>query len=185
MMNIALDAMGGDRAPQDIVAGAVDAAKEYGVTVSLVGKPDVIEAELKKYKIAGLNLPIVPASQVIEMDDKPAQAVRTKPDSSMVVGCKMVKRGEANAFVSAGNTGGAMTAGILHVGRVRGIMRPALIGPFPTVKGVTLILRHGRQCRRPARAHAAVCHHGPDVLADDHGHREPEHTHPLQRRGGR
>ena len=143
MMNIALDAMGGDHAPQAIVAGAVEAAKEYGVTVSLVGKADVIEAELKKYKTAGLNLPIVPASQVIEMDDKPAQAVRTKPDSSMVVGCKMVKRGEADAFVSAGNTGGAMTAGILHVGRVRGIMRPALIGPFPTVKGVTLILDMG------------------------------------------
>ncbi len=143
MMNIALDAMGGDHAPQAIVAGAVEAAKEYGVTVSLVGKPDVIEAELKKYKTAGLNLPIVPASQVIEMDDKPAQAVRTKPDSSMVVGCKMVKRGEVHAFVSAGNTGGAMTAGILHVGRIRGILRPALIGPFPTVKGVTLILDMG------------------------------------------
>jgi glycerol-3-phosphate acyltransferase PlsX len=143
MMNIALDAMGGDHAPQAIVAGAVEAAKEYGVTVSLVGKPDVIEAELKKHNISGLNLPIVPATQVIEMEDKPAQAVRTKPDSSMVVGCKMVKRGEAQAFVTAGNTGGAMTAGILHVGRIRGIARPALIGPFPTIKGVTLILDMG------------------------------------------
>jgi glycerol-3-phosphate acyltransferase PlsX len=135
--------MGGDHAPQAIVAGAVEAAKEYGVTVSLVGKPDVIEAELKKHNVAGLSLPIVPATQVIEMDDKPAQAVRTKPDSSMVVGCKIVKRGEVQAFVSAGNTGGAMTAGILHVGRIRGIARPALIGPFPTIKGVTLILDMG------------------------------------------
>lgn len=143
MMNIALDAMGGDHAPQAIVAGAVEAAKTYGVTITLVGKPDVIEAELKKHNIAGLNLPIVAASQVIEMDDKPAQAVRAKPDSSMVVACKMVKRGEAQAFVTAGNTGGAMTAGILHVGRIRGIARPALIGPFPTIKGVTLILDMG------------------------------------------
>jgi glycerol-3-phosphate acyltransferase PlsX len=143
MMNIALDAMGGDHAPQAIIAGAVEAAKEYGVTVSLVGKPDVIEAELKKHSVAGLHLPIVPATQVIEMEDKPAQAVRTKPDSSMVVGCRLVKQGEAQAFVSAGNTGAAMTAGILHVGRMRGVARPALIGPFPTIKGVTLILDMG------------------------------------------
>ena len=143
MMNIALDAMGGDHAPQAIVAGAVEAAKTYGVTISLVGKPEVIEAELKKHNTAGLQLPIVAASQVIEMDDKPAQAVRAKVDSSMVVACKMVKRGEAQAFVTAGNTGGAMTAGILHVGRIRGIARPALIGPFPTIKGVTLILDMG------------------------------------------
>jgi glycerol-3-phosphate acyltransferase PlsX len=142
-MNIALDAMGGDHAPEAIVAGAVEAARIYGVTVSLVGKPDVIEAELKKYKTKGLNLPIVPASQVIEMDEKPAAAVRAKPDSSMVVGCKMVKRNEAQAFVSAGNTGGALAAGILHVGRIKGILRPALIGPFPTLKGVCLILDIG------------------------------------------
>lgn len=125
------------------MAGAVEAAKEYGVTISLVGKPDVLEAELKKHNTAGLHLPIVAASQVIEMNDKPAQAVRAKPDSSMVVACKLVKRGEAQAFVTAGNTGGAMTAGILHVGRIRGIARPALIGPFPTTKGVTLILDMG------------------------------------------
>jgi glycerol-3-phosphate acyltransferase PlsX len=143
MMNIALDAMGGDHAPQAIVAGAVEAAKSYDVTISLVGRPEVIEAELKKHDTTGLRLPIVPASQVIEMDDKPAQAVRAKADSSMVVACKMVKRGEAQAFVTAGNTGGAMTAGILHVGRIRGIARPALIGPFPTIKGVTLILDMG------------------------------------------
>ena len=142
-MNIALDAMGGDHAPEAIVAGAVEAARVYDVTVSLVGKPDVIEAELKKHDTKGLNLPIVPASQVIEMDDKPAAAVRAKTDSSMVVGCKMVKRGEAQAFVSAGNTGGALAAGILHVGRIKGILRPALIGPFPTLKGACLILDIG------------------------------------------
>ncbi len=135
--------MGGDHAPEAIVAGGVEAARVYDVTVSLVGKPDVIEAELKKHNTKGLNLPIVPASQVIEMEDKPAAAVRAKTDSSMVVGCKMVKRNEAQAFVSAGNTGGALAAGILHVGRIKGILRPALIGPFPTLKGACLILDIG------------------------------------------
>ncbi|MBP8292019.1 MAG: phosphate acyltransferase PlsX [Caldilineaceae bacterium] len=142
-MNILLDAMGGDHAPQAIVAGAVEAAKAYGVQISLVGKPDVIAAELKKYDTAGLNLPIVPASQVIEMDDKPATAVRAKQDSTLVVGCKMVKSGEAQAFVSAGNTGGALAAGILYIGRIKGILRPALITPFPSLKGATLILDVG------------------------------------------
>ncbi len=135
--------MGGDHAPQAIVAGAVEAAKAYGVQISLVGKPDVIAAELKKYSTAGLNLPIVPASQVIEMEDKPATAVRAKQDSTLVVGCKMVKSGEAQAFVSAGNTGGALAAGILYIGRVKGILRPALITPFPSLKGATLILDVG------------------------------------------
>jgi phosphate acyltransferase len=142
-MNIALDAMGGDHAPQAIVAGAVEGAREYGVTISLIGKPDVINAELKKYNTKGLDLPIVPATQVIEMEDKPTTAVRTKTDSTMVVGCKLVKRNEAQAFVTAGNTGAALASGILYVGRIRGILRPALIGPFPTLKGATLILDMG------------------------------------------
>jgi glycerol-3-phosphate acyltransferase PlsX len=143
MMNIALDAMGGDHAPEAIIAGAVEAAKAYGITISLVGRPEVIAAELKRHNTNGLSLPIVSASEVIEMDDKPATAVRAKSDSSMVVACKLVKKGEAQAFVTAGNTGGALTAGILHVGRIRGIARPALIGPFPTLKGATLILDMG------------------------------------------
>lgn len=144
MINIALDVMGGDHAPHAIVAGAVEAARAYdNIIVSLVGNPDVIQAELKKHDIGGLTLPIVPALQVIEMDEKPVVAVRTKTDSSLVVGCKMVKHGEAQAFVSAGNTGAALAAGIMHVGRMRGILRPALIGPFPTLKGATLILDMG------------------------------------------
>ena len=142
-MNILLDAMGGDNAPHAIVAGAVEAAKAYRVQISLVGKPEVIEAELKKHNTVGLDLPIVPASQVIEMDDKPATAVRAKQDSTLVVGCKMVKSGAAQAFVSAGNTGGALAAGILYIGRVKGILRPALITPFPSLKGATLILDVG------------------------------------------
>lgn len=142
-MNIALDVMGGDNAPHEVIAGAVLAAREYGVAVSLVGRPDVIARELSKHDIAGLKLPIVPASQVIEMEDKPATAVRTKKDSSMVVACQLVKAGKADAFVTAGNTGGALAAGILHIGRMKGIQRPALIVPFPTQTGFCLLLDVG------------------------------------------
>ena len=142
-MNIALDAMGGDHAPGEIVAGAVLAAREYGITISLVGQPDVLNAELAKHATTGLDLPIVPASQVIEMDDKPAQAVRTKLDSTMVVASRMVKSGAAQGFVTAGNTGGALAAGILHIGRIKGILRPALITPFPTFNGFCTILDVG------------------------------------------
>ncbi|MBX3050723.1 MAG: phosphate acyltransferase PlsX [Caldilineaceae bacterium] len=142
-MNIALDVMGGDNAPHEIIAGAVLAAREYGVAVSLVGKPDVIAGELNKHDVRGLQLPIVPASEVIEMEDKPATAVRAKKDSSMVVACRLVKAGKADAFVTAGNTGGALAAGILHIGRMKGIQRPALITPFPTNSGFCLILDVG------------------------------------------
>jgi glycerol-3-phosphate acyltransferase PlsX len=138
-MNIALDVMGGDRAPGEIVAGAVEAARCYGVTVSLVGKPDVIKTELRNHNTTGLQLPIVPANEVIEMHDKPANAVRTKTDSSMVVACELVRSGTAQAFVTAGNTGGALAAGILRIGRIKGILRPALISPFPTKSGFCVI----------------------------------------------
>jgi len=142
-MNIALDVMGGDHAPEEIVAGAVLAAREYAITITLVGPPHVIERELQKHEIDGLDLPIVPATQVIEMDDKPTQAVREKKDSSMTVASRLVRQGEAQAFVTAGNTGGALAAGILHIGRVRGISRPALITPFPSTSGVCVILDVG------------------------------------------
>ena len=142
-MNIALDVMGGDHAPHEVVAGAVLAAREYGVTVSLVGKPDVIRRELAKHPTRRLHLPVVPASEVIEMDESPARAVRAKKDSSMVVAARLVKAGQADAFVTAGNTGGALAAGILHIGRMQGIHRPALITPFPTEKGFCLILDVG------------------------------------------
>lgn len=143
-MNIALDVMGGDHAPVETVAGAVEAARAFpGTTISLVGKPDLIEAELAKHEAGGLDLPIVPASQVIEMDDKPSKVIRSKPDSSIVVACQMVRDGKAQAVVTAGNTGGALTAGILKIGRIKGIMRPALMTPFPTLKGFCTVLDVG------------------------------------------
>lgn len=142
-MNIVLDVMGGDHGPAEIIAGAIEAARAYNVTISLVGKPDLIKAELAKQNTAGLKLPVIPATQVIEMEDKPANVVRAKPDSSMVVGCKLVRSGEAQAFVTAGNTGGAMACGMFVVGRIQGILRPALISPFPTHKGFCVILDIG------------------------------------------
>lgn len=142
-MNIAVDVMGGDHAPHEITVGAVEAARAYGITISLVGKPQVIQSELAKHNTAGLKLPIVPAAQIIEMGEKPANAVRTKPNSSMVVACEMVKRGDAQAFVTAGNTGGALAAGLLTIGRIRGILRPALVSPFPTQHGFCIILDIG------------------------------------------
>ncbi len=142
-MNIALDVMGGDNAPREIVTGAILAARQYDVTVSLVGHPDVIDRELARHPTHRLNLPIVPAYEVIEMSDKPVKAVRTKKNSSMVVACKLVKEGKADAFVTAGNTGGALAAGILHFGRMQSILRPALIVPFPTLRGFCLILDVG------------------------------------------
>ncbi len=142
-MNIALDVMGGDYGPREAVAGAVEAARSYNITISLVGPPEVIRAELARHPIAGLNLPIVPASQVITMDEKPANAVRAKPDSSMVVACDLVRNGKAQAFVTTGNTGGALAAGILQIGRMKGILRPALVSPFPTQRGFCVVLDVG------------------------------------------
>ena len=143
-MNIALDVMGGDHAPVETVAGAIEAARAFpGTTISLVGKPDLIEAELAKHETGGLDMPIVPASQVIEMDDKPSKVIRSKPDSSIVVACQLVRDGKAQAVVTAGNTGGALAAGILKIGRIKGIMRPALMTPFPTLKGFCTVLDVG------------------------------------------
>jgi glycerol-3-phosphate acyltransferase PlsX len=132
-MKIALDAMGGDNAPEAAVHGAVWAARDYGVTVQLVGRPKIIEAELAKHKTDGLALQIVPASEVIEMNESPAQAVKSKKDSSMAVALRLVKQGESDAFVTAGNSGGALAAALFGLGRIKGIKRPALGTIFPTM----------------------------------------------------
>lgn len=128
---IALDAMGGDNAPGQIVAGAVKAAREIGVRVALVGQPDVIEAELSTLGPRPQTLTIVPAAEVIEMDEPPAQAARHKKDSSIAVGLRMLKQREADAFVSAGNTGAVMAGAIMYLGRIKGIERPTLVALMP------------------------------------------------------
>lgn len=143
-MRIVLDAMGGDNAPGAVVKGAVEAAREYGIEVVLVGREDIVKAELLNHNTAGLKLPIVNASEVIEMTEHPAQAVRKKKDLSVVVGLKLLTNGEADAFVSAGHSGATMAAATLgNPGRIKGVERPALATVFPSAKGPVLVLDVG------------------------------------------
>jgi len=133
-MRIALDAMGGEHAPSEVVKGGVAAACEQGIEVVLVGQKKTLEAELENHR---LRLPIVEANEVVEFKDPPAWAVRRKPDSSIVVGMNLLKSGDVSAFVSAGNSGAVVTAAILTLGNIEGVERPALgflfAPPWPTV----------------------------------------------------
>lgn len=142
-MRIVVDAMGGDHAPSSPIEGALSAARAYGVDIVFVGKPDVIEKELTKHTPVGLSYDIEPASEVIEMEDEPAMAARKKRDSSIVVGLKLLKSGDADAFFSAGNTGGVLAGAIFNVGRIKGVQRPALSTIFPTTEGHSLLLDIG------------------------------------------
>jgi glycerol-3-phosphate acyltransferase PlsX len=139
MTAIALDAMGGDRAPAEIVAGAVRAASE-GIEVLLVGQGDAIKQELERLDA---SLPIVEATEQIGMGEDPARALREKPDSSVSVAARLVKAGEAGALVSAGSTGAAMAAAAIVIGRIEGVHRPALGSVIPTPSGAILILDCG------------------------------------------
>jgi phosphate acyltransferase len=145
---IALDAMGGDNAPGAIVEGAVLAARELGVRVALVGKTEAVERELARLaSVESLRtngyVRVIDAPEVIEMDESPAQAARHKRQSSIAVGLRMLKSGEADAFVSAGNTGAVMAGAIMYVGRVRGIERPSLVGLLPLTGKLTAFLDVG------------------------------------------
>jgi glycerol-3-phosphate acyltransferase PlsX len=142
-MRVVLDAMGGDHAPQVTVEGGVLAAREYGIEVVMVGQRDLLEAELARHETAGLSLPVVHASEVLEMEDEPASAAKTKKDSSMAVGMELVRRGEADAFFSAGNSGGIMAVALFRLGRVKGIKRPAASAVYPTLKGACVLLDVG------------------------------------------
>ena len=137
MTKVAVDAMGGDHAPGEIVRGAVAAAREFGIDVVLVGQPDVIRRCLRADHA---DLPIVPASEVIAMDDHPARAVRARPDSSLVVGMRLLREGKVDAFLSAGNSGAVMAAALFQLGRIEGIERPAIASIFPTANGLRTIL---------------------------------------------
>ena len=137
---IALDAMGSDRAPKPEIEGAIQAARQYGVRVLLIGPEATVKAELDRHP-AALRLPIeiVHASEYITMDDK-VEAVRAKRDSSMRVGLRMVREGQAAGFVTAGNTGAAMATAKVVLGAVAGVDRPALSAVFPTAPGAAAML---------------------------------------------
>ena len=142
-MKIVLDAMGGDFGAEPNVAAAVMAAREFGYEVVLVGRQELLRPMLNKQNTAGLTLPIVHASEVIEMDEHPAQAVKSKKDSSIVVGINLVKRGEADGFVTMGNTGAGLAAALFNLGRIKGVHRPAITAAIPTIKGWSLMLDCG------------------------------------------
>jgi phosphate acyltransferase len=142
-VRVALDAMGGDHAPGEIVLGAVDAAREYGIGVYLVGKEELIKSELAKHEIQGLDLPIIHTDEVIPMDEHdPARAARNK-NTSMVRALQLVKDGEALGAVSAGNSGAMMAASLFTLKRLPGVERPALGGVFPTKDGICLVIDMG------------------------------------------
>lgn len=142
-MRIAVDAMGGDNAPKVEVAGAVAAAREFSIPVTLVGDRDLLAAELAGHDTAGLDISIHHASEVVGMHDSASDAIRKKKDSSIRVAFELVKSGEAVAVVSAGNSGATMAAGMFVLKRLSGIDRPAIAQVFPTISGHTVVLDIG------------------------------------------
>lgn len=132
MLPIALDAMGGDRAPGEVVEGAKIAAQTFGIPILLVGDPDRLG------DTGGLE--VLPATEVIEMDEEPGAAVRNKKDSSLVLAAQAVKEGRASAMVSAGNTGAAMASALLRLGRLSKVARPAIATPIPVPGSTPTIL---------------------------------------------
>src|SRR5574344_2929475 len=157
MVRIAVDAMGGDHAPQEIVEGALWAAQDYGVALELVGKQDKIESELDRIKQEGivfwsgfrkkhikidfdkLDIKVTHASEIIEMGEAPGQAIRRKKKSSIVLTVDAVATGSSDAVVAAGSTGAAMASSLFGLGRLPGIERPCITLMLPTMKNPVVI----------------------------------------------
>ncbi|HEY9786160.1 MAG TPA: phosphate acyltransferase PlsX [Candidatus Obscuribacterales bacterium] len=143
MIRIAVDAMGGDYAPREVVHGAVLAAREYSVAISLVGPPDVVQKELARHDTQGLDIRIVPASEVVAMDEKPSRAIVKKKDSSIVVATKQVSEGLADGLVAAGSTGAAAVAAQIGLGRITNVDRSAICCQMPTTLGKCILIDVG------------------------------------------
>ncbi len=139
-MKIILDGMGGDNAPASVVEGAILASKEIEHQILIIGKEELINNELKKYKYDENKILVANATEVISNDDAPVRAVRSKKDSSIVKGINMVKNGEGDVFISAGSTGALLAGGLFILGRIQGIDRPALASIYPIVGGQPSLL---------------------------------------------
>lgn len=143
-VTISLDAMGGDNAPVNEVAGAIETVENNdGINITLVGKAGLIEKELKKYSYNSSRINIFNAEEVIEMHESPAEAMRKKPDSSLVQGLKLCRSSEADGFLSAGNTGAVMAASLFTLGRIANVSRPTIGSRFPTERGISLVFDVG------------------------------------------
>ncbi|HDK26403.1 MAG TPA: phosphate acyltransferase PlsX [Candidatus Atribacteria bacterium] len=142
-MKIAIDAMGGDYAPEEIVKGAIFSLEEQDLEIILLGNKDKIEEELKKYKFREKKLLIIDCKESIETSEFPLNALRTKKNSSIVVGMNLLKDNKADAFISAGNSGAVMAAALLILGCISQLRRPAIPAILPTAKGKALILDVG------------------------------------------
>ena len=143
-MKIAVDAMGGDHAPEAVVEGAVLAAREYGVGIILTGLSDRIETELSRFDDRGkLPIEVVHAEDVVAMHESPAKVLRSKKKSSIKIGLELVKKGEADAFVSAGNTGAVLAFSTFTLRPLKGVDRPAIAIQLPTLKGPAILLDAG------------------------------------------
>ena len=142
-MKIIIDAMGGDHAPQAPVKAAVKAVGELEVEIILVGKTDVVEKELSKYNYNKDKISIAHAEDVISNHEEPAKAVRSKKNASVVVAANMLKNDEGDAMLSMGNTGALLASGLLIVGRIKGVLRPALGALLPSAKGPKMLIDAG------------------------------------------
>ncbi len=142
-MILAIDGMGGDHAPMSTVKGAVDAVKEYGVTVLITGDQEALSKELQQYQYDKEKIEIIHCSEKIDNEDQPVKAIRRKKDSSMVVALNLVKEGRAQAVISAGNTGALLAGGLFVLGRIKGIDRPALAPVFPHENGASVLIDGG------------------------------------------
>ena len=152
LVRVAVDAMGGDNAPGDVVAGAVEAAREGIAQVTLVGDIETVEPELSKHDTAGLPIAVIPSQGAITEGDHPALALRQKPRASILVATGMVKQGHADASVTLGSTGAAMAAAAVVLGVMEGIDRPALGGPIIGLAPRTIVLDVGTNVDcRPAQ----------------------------------